>query len=287
MIRTTLALLAACALVVTAMPEASAQGDKIAQARSHYQQGDKLFAAGDYRGAITQFQSADRLAPSPLLHYNIGLCHERLGESAEALRRYRAYRVKVPNAANRAEVDGKIARLEAAMEAAAKPAPTPDPIAEPDPDPITGGEPSADPTPPPSAAGTSTGTVPTYAPTGDPALDRVASVNLGEVAARHPAVSAPAAPPAPVGAGTAGQPLNRSGAGNNTTATPPDDGGDKPKPLYKRWWFWVVVGVSAIILIDIATSGDDGNENFRGRTILDPSLNSPATAQSGGFALRF
>jgi hypothetical protein len=26
--------------------------------------------------------------------------------------------------------------------------------------------------------------------------------------------------------------------------------------VYKEWWFWVVVGVSAIILIDIATTDD-------------------------------
>jgi hypothetical protein len=47
----------------------------------------------------------------------------------------------------------------------------------------------------------------------------------------------------------------------------------KAKPLYKEWWFWAVVGVSAIIVIDM----------------LDDSGSSSTTtgATSGAVLLRF
>ena len=41
-----------------------------------------------------------------------------------------------------------------------------------------------------------------------------------------------------------------------TTQAPGADTGEKKKaskPIYKQWWFWVVAGISVIILIDFAT----------------------------------
>jgi hypothetical protein len=42
------------------------------------------------------------------------------------------------------------------------------------------------------------------------------------------------------------------------------DSQPKSKPLYKQWWFWLVVGVSAFIVIDIATSDSHSDNNVRG-----------------------
>ena len=44
--------------------------------------------------------------------------------------------------------------------------------------------------------------------------------------------------------------------------SPADTGSKRTKPVYKQWWFWVVVGVSALILIDIA-SDDSSNATTR------------------------
>ena len=312
-----LQILAVAVIQTSAPTEVFAQD--VNKARDHYQNGVSLFDRGDYNGAISEFSAADQIAPSAVLDYNIGLCHERLGQNPAALSRYRSYLNRSPSAANRAEVDEKIRRLEqierdaaAAAAPPLPPTPTPTPIppssAPPtNPTPPTppvsppnsgidpGNPGTAPPGPPPSAqAGASS-----YAPTGDRELDRVAGVNLNSVASQHPGVVAQAPSPSQAmggsgaGAGDANPNNFNSATGQPTgqpTAAAPAPTGDAPKPskpIYKRWWFWVVVGVSAIILIDIA-SDDSGNGN--NRLILDPRAggNSAALpAAPGGFTLRF
>jgi hypothetical protein len=61
-----------------------------------------------------------------------------------------------------------------------------------------------------------------------------------------------------------------------------DDDEPKSKPIYKQWWFWVVVGVSGLILIDFATSDSSATTNL----VIDPQLQSTAPA-AGGLEWRF
>ena len=268
LLRTThlLAIAVAVTLGVGLAPRAAEAQDDLSRAKAHYQKGSELFAGGDYRGAIKHFGAADRIAPSPLLDYNIGLAHEQLGENAEALRRFRSYRSRAPNAANGAEVDGKIAKLEsAAALPALAPAPAPSP--------------GVDPAPVPPANPVPSAVAPTYQPTGDAALDRAAAVNLGDVAAKHPTLAAAASAPEAGGGEPGAPPVG------GAVAEPVDKPKRKSKPLYKRWWFWVVVGVSALILIDIA-SNPDSNSRVMPTGALDPSIGAPA-ATPGGFTLRF
>lgn len=261
------------------------------QARKHYQAGRDLYSAGKYQDAIREFETANRLAPSPVLDFNIGLARERMGQLDKALQHYRAYVAALPNANNRAAVDAKIKSLEAEIaenqaKADVRPLEKAKPVSSaPSTDPSTtpSTDPSTDPSTAPSAttdgamnpdgtttdpiiaepAGTdlsaatlptataddpasetaATGAVtppsaPVYASTGDPTLDRVAQLNLAEI--RDQRRGHMEAPP----------PVAR-GAGHK------DFGKKKAKPVYKQWWFWVVVGVSAVILIDMANSGDD------------------------------
>ncbi|MDQ3370668.1 MAG: hypothetical protein M3680_35065, partial [Myxococcota bacterium] len=94
-------------------------------------------------------------------------------------------------------------------------------------------------------------------------------------------------------------PHGRPGVGPATSANPQGapngaqpgfagDASDKPKvtPVYKKWWFWVVVGVSAYVLYSIASEDDtsQSRNGLEGR--LDRALlPSPGAPQAGGATL--
>jgi hypothetical protein len=96
-------------------------------------------------------------------------------------------------------------------------------------------EPVTEQAPPPAAR-------PTYPATGNPELDRVAAVDLAAIRDQRASQMAAAQASAPVAA-------SDQGAGSA--------GKKASKPAYKQWWFWVVVGVSTLILIDIASGSDE------------------------------
>ncbi len=100
--------------VVAAQPAPSVQE----KARTHYQAGQKAYAAGDFRQAIREFAAAEQAAPSGYNDYNLGLCYDKLGEADPAVRYYRSYLDRVKDAKNRAAVEASIARLEAALSSA-------------------------------------------------------------------------------------------------------------------------------------------------------------------------
>jgi hypothetical protein len=270
-------------LVVTALlfmgGRAHAQDPK-AQAKQHFAAGEARFKAGDYRGAITEFAAADALVPSPILSYNIGLCHERLGEDQLAVQRYRDYLERRPDAANRPAVEARIQAAEqrlAAKKGPPAPAPTPPPVTE---GPAAPAPPAPAPAPaakPPATEGPAAPAPPTEGPAAPPAARGGAAVDEG-LAKRLPDR------PAPAGEGGAPLAVLREGnppAHGDAEAAPmaPGEapgsekhGGSKAKPIYKEWWFWAVVGVSAIIVIDMASGSDS---------------NSPTPVQNGAVLLRF
>ena len=301
-----LAVLVACAVFFAPMAVnvASAQNaDPMAEARGHYQRGTSLFSAGDYKGAIAEYAAADKLAPSALLEFNIALCYDRLGDRAEALRRYRMYLREMPSAQNRASVEGKVKRLEgeirqeqeadrkareaaAAAAAAAKQIPAPAPV----PVPVV---PDANPediviptTPQPD------GPVPTevYTPGGatvgpaeaapapveasyesqDPELARVAAIDVAAIrdqrGGNNIGYSAGST------AGYDSEPLPGAQDNENAGANMGKPADKKAsKPIYKQWWFWVVAGVGTIILIDFATS-DSSSSSPNQRLMLAPPM---------------
>jgi len=93
----------------------------MAQAKQHFETGRNAYNAGDYVTAIREFKAAEQLRPSPILDYNIGLANEKLGKRRVAVKYYKRYVEEQPNATNKAEVDQKIATLEA--EIASQPPP--------------------------------------------------------------------------------------------------------------------------------------------------------------------
>ena len=56
-----------------------------AVARRHVGEGDRLFAAGDYQGALVHYQQAVRLWTHPACHYKLAIAAWRTGDSALAI----------------------------------------------------------------------------------------------------------------------------------------------------------------------------------------------------------
>jgi len=146
-------------------------------------------------------------------------------------------------------------------------------------------------------------------PRGDAQLDRVQQIDINQIrdrGRRTPAPS-PADPrrgPAPderqqnAGAGAnasvgldAGAGANERGGtevgnpspdrGSQVTGTEPTPTDDKPKatPVYKKWWFWVVVGVSAYVVYSIAA---DDSRQSQARMFENIG---PAAPRAGGLTL--
>jgi len=109
--------------------------------------------------------------------------------------------------------------------------------------------------------------------TGDQQLDRVNSINIDDVRDQRmggagSGMTERGGPPT-AGAAQPGQP-------GQPAAPPPSDpnapgpaiaNSDQPKketPVYKKWWFWVVMGVSAVVVYELSTSSSKMVNN-RGR----------------------
>ena len=160
---------APAAPAATAAPAPANDDATMAQAKQHFETGRNAYNAGDYVTAIHEFKAAEQLRPSPILDYNIGLANEKLGKRRVAVKYYKRYLEEQPNAANKAEVEGKVGALEAAIASEPPPAATaqpggtaPQPQAE-----QPGDMPPADPNAQPGAAAATPGYDP-YASTAPP-----------------------------------------------------------------------------------------------------------------------
>jgi tetratricopeptide (TPR) repeat protein len=133
-------VLVCCALAPSV---ASAQSDfeKKAQAKELYERATRLYDVGKYGDAIAAYEQAYLLVEDPALLYNIGQAYRLWDRPEEALRSYKNYLRKRPEASNRADVERKISDLERIVEdrrrsvgsPTALPAPQPSPQAPPEP----------------------------------------------------------------------------------------------------------------------------------------------------------
>lgn len=144
--------------------------------------------------------------------------------------------------------------------------------------------------------------------TGDAQLDRVNSIDINAIRDQRVGGATSGMPDNRVGpGGVAGGPqgpnpqganpqgANPQGAGmpgpqgpapqgaNGQTASNGPGPADKPKetPVYKKWWFWAVVAVSAYVVISIATEGSQ-NPNNTGHEMWD---RGPTPAAPAGLTL--
>lgn len=82
------------------------------KARELFQWAQKLYKQARYAEAIGKFEEAYAIRPHPVIYFNIGKCHEQLGDTPKALRSYRDYLRLAPEANDRETVTDAIANLE-------------------------------------------------------------------------------------------------------------------------------------------------------------------------------
>lgn len=108
-------------LVLVALLPLAAGGQELderqrAAARDHYAKATSFFDLGRYDEAVAEYEAAYQIKNDPALLYNIAQSHRLAGHAAPALRFYKRYLTRQPDAANRAEVEAKIASLERVVE---------------------------------------------------------------------------------------------------------------------------------------------------------------------------
>ena len=84
-------------------------------ARAAYEQATQHYDLGEYKEALEAFKDAYRNFEDPAFLFNIAQCHRQLGDNAQAVREYRMYLLKLPDAPNRDAVGDLITRLEKSL----------------------------------------------------------------------------------------------------------------------------------------------------------------------------
>jgi tetratricopeptide (TPR) repeat protein len=89
-------------------PEAVAK----ARAQLLFEKGVTAYREGRFYDAVDIFLETNRLYPDPKLSYNVGKSFEGMGNQPGALRYYREYLRRLPDASDAREVDGHVHQLE-------------------------------------------------------------------------------------------------------------------------------------------------------------------------------
>jgi tetratricopeptide (TPR) repeat protein len=98
------------------IPAAIAE-DNLGVAKAHYNKAARLYDVGEYRQALDEFKAAHVAKPDPAFLFNIAQCHRQLGDLEQAIVMYRRYLGASPKAANRDEVEKRMAEIEATLAA--------------------------------------------------------------------------------------------------------------------------------------------------------------------------
>lgn len=107
-----LRLTAVMAVLAVAGAASAEQLDDVNAARTHYKKGTRAFELGHYSEAIKEYEAAYEAKDDPALLYNIGQAYRLSGNNAEALRAYKMYLHRLPEAGNADEVRGRILELQ-------------------------------------------------------------------------------------------------------------------------------------------------------------------------------
>lgn len=217
--RRTAVLLVALSLA-GATPAARAADGARERANALFQSGRKLYAGGDYSGALDRFQRARALYPSYKLELSIGYALEALERLPEAAVHFELFLNQASGSASAKLVDrirAKMQKLQRLLASVAVQCDTPDATVAVDGAPVGRAPLGHRIYLPPGAYRLS------VKKAGYIAFSREVSLNPGETA-RLSVELVPEAPP-PVAA-----------MGGQPTADP------RPTPIYKTWWFWTAVG---------------------------------------------
>lgn len=123
-------------LLVPSFAHAATDAETKAQAKELYERATRFYDVGKYAEAIGDYEQAYLLVEDPALLFNIGQAYRLWNRPDDAIRSYKNYLRKRPNASNRADVERKIADLERIIDersrTGAQPAlPPPQPVAPP------------------------------------------------------------------------------------------------------------------------------------------------------------
>ena len=297
--------------VAAADPAGASAADTRVQAKANYDEGKRQYAAGNYQAAIDAFGKAEQLMPSGYNDFNIALAYDKLGDATNAVAHYRSYLTRIPDAANKAAVEGSISRLDAASasaasktDAAQKAEAARQAADAANADAVRRVEEAARDRAAASAAAptapAAVAPIPAAAPpmaaapsaSGDADLDAVASLNVSQYRDQHTVAMAPiassgpalAAPGGPSGPAAQGYPQAQP---NGQFAQAPVNQEPAEKPLYKQWWFWVVIGVSAVVLISIAGSNNSNTTNAASFSARVNRADDPFNLASGPSLFHF
>lgn len=188
--------------------------DSAREFRQHYESALRLYDGGQFEGAIKEFQAAYALKQLPRLLLNIGQAHRKLGHARDALGFYEFYLRVEPNPKPeiKAELTTYITQTRALLDAAERmraeqggTEPAPSTMLPPLPPPAdANAKPAA--TPAGTQGTTAAAATPPAAATGSGADVRLTAA------------------PAPAGAAAVSDSSAR-------------------RPIYKKWWFWTIIGV--------------------------------------------
>jgi tetratricopeptide (TPR) repeat protein len=230
---------------------AVAHGDNKKLMREHFERGSAFYDLGKYRDAVVEYEEAYKAKPDPALLFNIAQCYRLAREPESALRIYRSYLRRVPDAPNREEVEQYIQALQAQIDEPTSHPPGWRPLPA---GPLTPTNPAA---PNPAAPNPA-------AP--NPAAPNPAAPNPAAPTAAAPAPALPGAGPATVVAPPSSAPPPSAPASAPTAparatlatvaAGPSVSSAPASKPVYKRAWFWgvlaAVVAVGAGVGVGLA-----------------------------------
>lgn len=93
-------------------PAKTAEDAATKKARDLFVAAQRLYKLARYAEAIAKFEEAYAVRPHPVIFFNIGKCHEQLGDTPKALRAYRDYLRLGPDASDRETVSDAIGNLE-------------------------------------------------------------------------------------------------------------------------------------------------------------------------------
>src|SRR5262245_40948896 len=81
-------------------------------AKQHYERGSTLYDVGQYREAAREYEEAYKLKSDPALLFNMGQAYRLGGDNVAALRAYKSYLRRSPEASNRRDVEAYIVKLQ-------------------------------------------------------------------------------------------------------------------------------------------------------------------------------
>ena len=97
--------------VASARADAGALVSDDTAAKIHYEAGHKLYEAKRYKEALREFDAAYQASGRAALLYNMGRCHEQIGDEKEAIRAYEDFLAEDPHNPDRAHIERDLQAL--------------------------------------------------------------------------------------------------------------------------------------------------------------------------------